>query len=338
LSKTEDVAGIGSALPPFDLRRRVGLIEGSEGEYGGGGRAQYRGVLETLPEDFDFEGKRILDFGCGAGRVLRHFMQRPEPLELWGCDVHAPSIEWIQENLSPPIHAFANDTLPPLALDDGSIDLVYALSVFTHLAEDWSAWLLELHRILAPGGLAVLTTLGEPMWDAHLGKPFFRDELWRPWDESSVGMFVTNFGMAQDDIGPCIYHSEWWIRAHWGRCFDIVHFQPWGFAERPGLKDGQGYALLRRRDVQVDAAALEAPGPSAEHELRAVATNLAFVNREMAAWRSLAAAAGRAHEVAEARANNLEERVDQLERWRRRLMRFFAGRGGSVKARGTAAG
>ena len=147
MSKTEDVAGIGSALPPFDLRRRVGLIEGSEGEYGGGGRAQYRGVLETLPEDFDFEGKRILDFGCGAGRVLRHFMQRPEPLELWGCDVHAPSIEWIQENLSPPIHAFANDTLPPLALDDGSIDLVYALSVFTHLAEDWSAWAEAWHAL-----------------------------------------------------------------------------------------------------------------------------------------------------------------------------------------------
>ena len=78
----------------------------------------------------------------------------------------------------------------------------------------------------------------------------------------------------------------------WGRCFEILDFQPWGFAEQTGRKDGQGYALLRRRDAHVDAAALEAPGPSAEDELRAVAANLAFVNREMAAWRTLAAAAG----------------------------------------------
>ena len=337
MSTTDEGVRAGAAkVPPFDLRKRVGLIEGGEGEFEGGGRAQYLGVLDTLPPDFTFDDKRILDFGCGAGRVLRHFLERPEKVELWGCDVHAPSIEWIQENLSPPIHAFANETLPPLPLDDGSIDLVYALSVFTHLAEDWSAWLLELHRILAPGGLALITTLGEPMWDSHLGKPFFRDELWRPWDEASTGAFVTNFGMAQDQVGPCIYHSEWWIRAHWGRCFDVVHFQPWGFAEGAGVKDGQGYALLRRRDVQIDAAALEAPGPTAEDELRAVAANLAFVNREMAAWRTLAAAAGRAHEVAEARANSLDERVNQLERWRRRLGRYLPGRRGSPQQGDTA--
>jgi len=321
-------------LPPQELRKRVGLIEGTVEEFEGPGRIMYEGVLATLPADFSLEGKRILDFGCGAGRVLRHFIGRPEEMELWGCDVHAPSIDWLRENLSPPIHAFANDTLPPLPLDDGSIDLVYALSVFTHLADDWSAWLLEMQRILAPGGLALITTCGEPIWDQHLGKPFFRDELARPWDERSIGMFVTNFGMAQDQVGPCVYHSEWWVRAHWGRCFDILHFQPWGFAEQPGTKDGQGYALMRRRDVHVDAAALEAPGPSAEDELRAVAANLAFVNREMAAWRSLAAAAGRAHEVADARANSLQERVDRLERWRRRVIRYLPGRRGQTAAAG----
>jgi len=332
VSTTDDqpVAGEG-ALPPEDLRKRVGLIEGSVEEFEGAGRACYLGLLDGLPSDFSLEGKRILDFGCGAGRVLRHFIDGPERTELWGCDVHGPSIEWLRENLSPPIHAFVNDTLPPLPFDTGSVDLIYALSVFTHLAEDWSAWLLEIHRILAPDGLAFITLLGEPMWDAHLGKPFFQEQLAGPWDESSVGCFITNFGMAQDDIGPCIYHSEWWIREHWSRCFDIVQFEPWGYAVPAGVHDGQGYVVLRRRDVDIDAAALEAPGPTTEDELRAVQANLAFVNREMAAWRALAKAAGGAYEIAEARAASLAARVTQLERWRRRVARYLPGRRGRTE-------
>ena len=36
---------------------------------------------------------------------------------------------------------------------DGAYDLVLAVSVFTHLTASWSAWLVELHRVLADGGL-----------------------------------------------------------------------------------------------------------------------------------------------------------------------------------------
>ena len=60
--------------PPQELRKRVGLIEGTVEEFEGPGRASYEGVLATLPAGFSLEGKRILDFGCGAGRVLRHFI------------------------------------------------------------------------------------------------------------------------------------------------------------------------------------------------------------------------------------------------------------------------
>ncbi len=48
-------------------------------------------------------------------------------------------------------------------MEDGSFDLIWAVSVFTHLAETWSAWLLELHRVLKPGGILLATFMGEGM-------------------------------------------------------------------------------------------------------------------------------------------------------------------------------
>ena len=40
---------------------------------------------------------------------------------------------------------------------------IYAISVFTHLTDHATGWLLELHRTLADGGLLMLTFLGEGM-------------------------------------------------------------------------------------------------------------------------------------------------------------------------------
>ena len=81
---------------------------------------------------------------CRQG--LRHFLPEAESAEFWGCDLHGPTIAWLDENLSPPMHFYVNDERP-LRHPDGYFDLIYAISVFTHITVDWSAWLLELHRI-----------------------------------------------------------------------------------------------------------------------------------------------------------------------------------------------
>jgi SAM-dependent methyltransferase len=300
-------------LPPPDLRARVG--PGSdEVQYEDVGRACRDAVLAALPDDLALDGKRILDFGCGAGRTLRHFVDDASRAELWGCDVHAPSIDWLREHASPPLNLFVNDLLPPLAVDDESFDVVYGLSVFTHLADDWAAWLAELHRILRPDGIAVLTFLGAPVWERILGDPFFHDELKRPWNDDTTGMFVTSFGLPQDDVGPIVFHSEWWLRAHWGRAFDIVRIEPWGFAQPDGARQGHGWVTLRKRAVALDGDALEVIDPSDARELRAMQANLAYVQREMAAWRRLATAAGGAYEAEQARAEALAREVDELRR------------------------
>jgi len=107
--------------------------------------------------DFD----RILDFGCGVGRLLQALQQvRREGQQLFGCDVNAACAAWCRENLD---FASVEHTAlePPLPYADQSFDLVTAISVFTHLSRPLQvAWARELMRVLRPGGVALVTTVG----------------------------------------------------------------------------------------------------------------------------------------------------------------------------------
>jgi SAM-dependent methyltransferase len=107
----------------------------------------------------DFE--RILDFGCGVGRFLQAMHQvRRDGQQLYGCDVNAACANWCKANLD-----FANVEHtaldPPLPYADESFDLITAISVFTHLSRPLQvAWARELMRVLQPGGVALVTTVG----------------------------------------------------------------------------------------------------------------------------------------------------------------------------------
>lgn len=102
----------------------------------------------------------VLDFGCGCGRIARHL----PAMRMTGIDVDARSIGWCAKHLAGDWRVIAHD--PPTALPSSAFDLVYAVSVFTHLAETRQrAWIAELHRLLRDGGLLVVTTLGpELVW------------------------------------------------------------------------------------------------------------------------------------------------------------------------------
>lgn len=262
-------------LPPRALAIRAGVPDPADviASYRAVGRDSRATILDLLGPSWSFAGKRVLDFGCGSGKVMRHFLAEAAGCELWGCDIDQRSIDWINGELSPPLRAFANGEAPPLDQPPESFDLVWSVSVFTHLTDHWAGWLGELHRVLKPGGLAIISFLGGAMY-----------EVWNdaPWDPDRIGMTVLNHGQDWELGGPTVFHSPWWLREHWGRAFEIVQMRE-GSAPRE-----HGLVLLRRRsDVEVTQQLLEHVDAAREpREVDALRWQIHMLQREGSALRA----------------------------------------------------
>jgi SAM-dependent methyltransferase len=263
-----------SSLPPERLMRRVGwdVFSRRPGDvFEERGSLQWQLVKALVGEDWSFAGKRVLDFGCGSGRILMPAIADEPEAEFLGCDIHAPSVAWLREHVPAPERIFQTGDWPPMDQPDGRFDLIYAFSVFTHLLDSWSAWLLELHRLLADDGLLAVTVFGP-------GQYTFGEE---PVSEESVGMNVLYPSAPWDTGGPLILHSEWWLRAHWGRVFDIVLLRLGDQGGAPPLF-GQGVLVMRKRPGSFTVEELERPEADEPRELLALRGNVLSLRREIA--------------------------------------------------------
>jgi ubiquinone/menaquinone biosynthesis C-methylase UbiE len=104
------------------------------------------------------ESDKILDFGCGWGRVIRFFLKDFQPANTWGCDPLEGMIELCkaQNKWS---RFEATHTAPPSPFQENTFDAIYSYSVFSHLSEDMHLKILaEIKRILKPGGIYLTTT------------------------------------------------------------------------------------------------------------------------------------------------------------------------------------
>lgn len=143
-------------IPPEEVQLKITASSGDEAV--AAGERAFKVIRHMMrkhgrpPRDCD----AILDFGCGWGRVIRHF----DGIEnLWGIDVFDAAIQACRETI-PFAHFEQTPELGPSPFDDQTFDVIYAYSVFTHLSEEAHLrWLEEFRRILKPGGLVIVTTL-----------------------------------------------------------------------------------------------------------------------------------------------------------------------------------
>jgi SAM-dependent methyltransferase len=163
---------------------------------------------------------RLLDFGCGCGRVLRHW--RDLDISVHGSDYNRELVRWCERNLR--FATFTRNGLaPPLELDDASVDVAYAVSVLTHLPEDLQqGWLAELRRVVRPGGLLILTTHGDRYRD-HLDTEerarYDRGDLVVRW----ASVAGTNLCTA--------FHPKQYVRDRLVTGFELREFVEEGIAE-----------------------------------------------------------------------------------------------------------
>jgi SAM-dependent methyltransferase len=151
-----ETSGLSRADPP------AGIHAMARGPLAAGGSFSAADMIgEVIEQEANDSSRgRALDFGASSGRVVRVLAAAYPGIKWEACDPNAAAIRWAAENLSP-IGFFASPEDPPLQVESAAYELVYAISVWSHFGQRAARdWLQEMHRIVAPGGLLVLTTQG----------------------------------------------------------------------------------------------------------------------------------------------------------------------------------
>ncbi|MCB0371983.1 MAG: class I SAM-dependent methyltransferase [Flavobacteriaceae bacterium] len=122
--------------------------------------AQY--IANHLKKHKELKDVTILDWGCGPARIIRHFPKiATQNCSFYGTDYNKKSITWNSENL-PDIQFNLNTIEASLPYKNDFFDIIYSLSVLTHLSEKQHyEWIKELKRILKPHGILYITTQGD---------------------------------------------------------------------------------------------------------------------------------------------------------------------------------
>ncbi len=222
-------------------------------------------MLDLAARKFDHQPldsfSNILDFGCGAGRLLQFI---PDGPSVTGVDVNRPVLSWAQANL-----ARANYLLgtaePPLPLTDGTFDLVYSFSVFSHLTRPQeNRWLAELARLGSPECLYLITVHGDWMIQSTLGEARAnaeQDGFYFKYVHSRKGDSSFDFPLGYE----ASYHTSAYIKSEWSNYLDVIAvidgrnpadylFDDLGFAPqgtvRPFRAMGQDLVVARKKPSQ----------------------------------------------------------------------------------------
>jgi SAM-dependent methyltransferase len=153
------------------------LQRGWNGASGGALAVQGAAFYRRLCERYAHHGAvpladaRVLDFGCGWGRLTRMLARDVAPGRLFGCDPSQDILDVCRDNGVPAALA-RSDFMPDRVPFDERFDLAFAFSVFTHLSEPAHQRSLDaLHAALVPGGLLVVT-VRPPAYLAGDGRPY----------------------------------------------------------------------------------------------------------------------------------------------------------------------
>lgn len=167
---------------------------------------------------------RLLDWGCGCGRVARYFVS-DGGYAVTGTDIDSDNAGWCAEHLDGTFTAIPSR--PPTGLELGSFDAIIGVSVMTHLdLELQLEWLTHLRSLLVPAGVALLTSHG-----------------WATARRTGVGpavldaMATSGFGDAGEnpDIPESVvevgyyrnvYNTHDHIREHWSTVMEVESIRP----------------------------------------------------------------------------------------------------------------
>jgi len=220
--RREGVTDEGYPVPPPLLRYRVHGRKDLQSfiSDGRGLAASVRTLAESQGRNLvDYDA--VLDFGCGCGRVLRYLQPDAPTTRFYGCDIDPDAITWCQQNFADLAEFSLNPDRPPTPYADGTFDLIYAVSVFTHLGEDYQfAWLEELSRIARPGALLLLSVHSQSSW------PDLRESELADLEKNGIALQrAYNRYLEVAGLPPFYqnaFHTRDYLEREWSKRFEIL--------------------------------------------------------------------------------------------------------------------
>lgn len=203
----------------------------------------YRAIHQYMAKEDVVLGAsdNVLDFGCGWGRYMRFFYRDVKWDHLYGIDPWHEAIE-VCKRTGVYGQLVKSELMPPTPLRSGMFKLIFAYSVFSHLSPRAAdAWIAEFHRLIAPGGLVVVTTQGRSFidfcaslrgappaseWHKVLQNSFVDEQ--RAKREYDAGEFLYEPNSGGPELHGDIYGDaivpEGYVRRAWAKYFDVVDF------------------------------------------------------------------------------------------------------------------
>ncbi|MCI0589563.1 MAG: class I SAM-dependent methyltransferase [Planctomycetes bacterium] len=176
---------------------------------------------------------RLLDWGCGSGRMTQYLAQLLPGTELHGVDIDAEAIAWIGGNARDLRFGVCGQDAR-LSFPDGTFDVVVAASVFTHLTrEAQRAWLGEIRRVLVPGGFLFATAHGE-FAASYRNERLPERLLERGIDDSQVD--DTLAGVAPEGSYRATFQTRAYTAREWGELLEVRAFREAGYQNFQDLR------------------------------------------------------------------------------------------------------
>jgi SAM-dependent methyltransferase len=208
-----------------------------------GGATLFNRIQDLLLDRFGLKYEdlnAVLDWGCGAGRLLSQFSSTRGP-QIWGSDVDHDNLQFCREQL-PFARCVVFPLLPPTDIGDATFDLIVGISVCTHLSEAHQAlWMRELRRMSRPGGLVLLSVQGTSQAALYRETPAVMRELERSGFVTKGVNPRINDIIAEEAYYLDVIQTRAHIAQHWSHDFEVLDFID-------GVAANQDLVVMRARD------------------------------------------------------------------------------------------
>ena len=226
----ERAKALGTSIPVPSGNNRVAYSPQNDGAYLESGKRERDAIGRVCAQHgIELESARdILEWGCSTGRVLRQFADLPGQVNLWGCDIDEQAIEWTQRHFEGRFRFFSTTLEPHLPVADNSFDFIYGISIFTHISHNIDTWLMELRRIIRPGGAVLVTIHDEKSWEYCRDNPecfIARHSPRLDFDKPLEHDFIAH---GQGPGCQAFWHSRG-VRRRWSHAFEVAGIHPLTF-------------------------------------------------------------------------------------------------------------